>query len=71
MKVTSVIAFALVIIGALVWLVIGIFNFNVVAYLFGSGAGAIVSRVIYSVVGVSALWLLFYWAIYNPFKMMN
>ena len=71
MKIASGIAFALVIIGALVWFVIGVFDFNVVAYLFGSGATAVVSRVIYSVVGVSALWLLFYWAIYNPFKMTD
>ncbi len=66
MKITTIIAFTLVIIGALVWFMVGVFNFNLVAFLFG--AAGLVSRIIYSLVGVSALWLLFYWAIYNPFK---
>lgn len=71
MKITTVIAFSLVIIGALVWLLVGIFDFNVVAFIFGSGASATVSRIIYSLVGISALWLLFYWAMYHPFKALD
>ncbi len=71
MKITTIIAFTLVIIGALVWLLIGLFNFNLVALIFGSGAGAIVSRIIYSLVGISGLWLIFYWAIYNPFRNLD
>ena len=68
MKITTIIAFSLVIIGALVWLLVGIFDFNVVAFIFGAGASAVVSRTIYSLVGISALWLIFYWVIYNPFR---
>lgn len=71
MKITTIIAFSLVIIGALVWLLVGIFDFNLVAYVFGSGASAIVSRIIYSLVGVSALWLIFYWAMYHPFRAID
>lgn len=71
MKITSIIAFSLVIIGALVWLLVGIFDFNLVAFIFGSGASAVVSRIIYSLVGVSALWLLFIWAMYHPFKVVD
>jgi uncharacterized membrane protein YuzA (DUF378 family) len=71
MKITTIIAFTLVIIGALVWLLIGVFNFNVVALLFGAGGGAVVSRIIYSLVGVSALWMIFYWLLYNPFKSID
>lgn len=71
MKITTIIAFSLVIIGALVWLLVGIFDFNVVAYVFGQGAGAVVSRIIYSLVGISALWLIFYWICYNPFRALN
>ncbi len=71
MKITTIIAFALVIIGALVWLLVGIFDFNLVAFIFGSGASAVVSRIIYSLVGVSALWLIFYWAMYNPFRAID
>lgn len=66
MKFTAIMAFCLVLIGALVWFMIGVFDFNLIAYIFG--AGALVSRIIYSVVGVSALWLIFYWAVYHPFK---
>lgn len=70
MRVSAIIAFVLVLIGALVWFMIGLFDFNLVAYIFGSGESAVVSRIIYSIVGVSALWLIFYWIMYNPFKRM-
>ena len=68
MKATTIISFILVLIGALVWLMVGIFDFNVVSYLFGAGTGAIVSSIIYTLLGISALWLIFYWIAYNPFK---
>ncbi len=68
MKITTIISFCLVLIGALVWLLIGLFNFNLVALIFGSGAGAVVSRIIYSLVGIAALWMIFYWIVYNPFR---
>ena len=71
MKITTIIAFTLVIVGALVWLLIGLFDFNVVALIFGAGGSAVVSRIIYSLVGISALWMIFYWAIYNPFRRLD
>lgn len=71
MKITTIIAFTLTIIGALVWLMVGLFDFNLVAFIFGNGASAVVARIIYSLVGVSALWLLFYWAVYHPFKRID
>ena len=71
MKIASIISFILVIVGALVWLLIGLFNFNVVSLIFGAGAGAVVSRIIYSLVGLSGLWLIFYWVVYNPFRNIN
>ena len=49
---------------------VGLFDFNLVAFIFGEGAGAVVSRIIYSLVGISALWLIFTWAVYNPFAKM-
>ncbi len=54
MKIIDKIALVLVIIGAIVWGIIGIFNFNVVDALFG--AGSIISRIIYTLVGISGLW---------------
>jgi uncharacterized membrane protein YuzA (DUF378 family) len=67
MRFANFIAFSLVLIGALVWGLIGIFNFNLVAAIFG-GSGAIISRIIYTLVGISAIWMFFYWIIYRPFK---
>ena len=49
------IALILVIIGALNWGLIGLFGFDAVAFLCG-GQMAVLSRIIYSVVGISGLW---------------
>ena len=49
------IALILVIIGALNWGSIGIFNFDVVGWIFG-GQTAIVSRIIFAVVALAGLW---------------
>ena len=49
------IALILAIIGGLNWGCVGLFRFDLVAYLFG-GQTATVSRVIYTLVGLAALW---------------
>ena len=49
------IALLLVIIGALNWGLIGIFSFDLVASIFG-GQDALLSRVIYTLVGLSGIW---------------
>ncbi len=49
------IALVLVIIGGLNWGSIGLFKFDLVAYLFG-GQTAAVSRVVYTLVALAALW---------------
>ena len=54
MKFIDKIALALVIIGAINWGLIGIFNFNLVDTIFG--AMSIISRIIYILVGISGLW---------------
>ena len=43
------------IIGGINWLLVGLFRLDLVAYLFG-GQAATVSRVIYTIVGIAALW---------------
>lgn len=48
-------ALVLVIIGAINWLLIGLFGFDLVAMIFG-GQGALVSRIIYTIVGIAGLW---------------
>lgn len=53
MKVLYYIALTLVIIGAINWLLIGLFNFDLVATIFG--AMSVMSRIIYVLVGISGL----------------
>ena len=55
MKVIDTITLILVIVGALNWGSIGLFGFDCVAFLCG-GQMAVLSRVIYSLVGIAGLW---------------
>ncbi|MBQ1603869.1 MAG: DUF378 domain-containing protein [Oscillospiraceae bacterium] len=48
-------ALTLAIVGALNWGSIGLFGFDLVAFLFGGQLGTI-SRVIYTLVGLAGLW---------------
>ena len=50
-------ALIIVIIGALNWGSIGLFKFDIVAWIFG-GQGDIVSRIIYTLVAISGIWLI-------------
>ena len=54
MKVIDKIALVLIIIGAINWGLIAIFNFDLVATLFGDMS--VISRIVYGLVGVSGLW---------------
>ena len=54
MKVIDTIALVLIIIGAINWGLIGLFNFNLVDTLFGTMS--ILSRIIYTLVGIAGLW---------------
>ncbi len=49
------IALILVIIGALNWGSIGLFSFDIVAWICG-GQASVISRIIYTVVGLCGLW---------------
>ncbi len=49
------IALLLVIIGAVNWGLIGVAQFDLVAWIFG-GQDALVSRIIYTLVGLAGLW---------------
>lgn len=48
-------ALTLVIIGALNWLLVGLFRFDLVAAIFG-GQAAIISRIIYVIIGLAGLY---------------
>ncbi|MGN1400456.1 MAG: DUF378 domain-containing protein [Bacillus sp. (in: firmicutes)] len=54
MNVFQKVALALVIIGAVNWGLVGFFQFDLVATLFG-GQDAILSRIVYALVGVAGL----------------
>jgi len=45
----------LVIVGALNWLLVGLFQFDLVASLFG-GQDALLSRVVYTLVGIAGIY---------------
>lgn len=49
------IALTLLVIGGINWGSVGLFQFDIVAFLAGGQSG-IVSRIIYVIVGLSALW---------------
>ncbi|MDY6016683.1 MAG: DUF378 domain-containing protein [Acutalibacteraceae bacterium] len=49
------ISLILVIIGALNWGSIGLFQFDIVAWIFG-GQGAILSRIVYTLVALAGVW---------------
>ncbi len=53
--ITDKIALLLTIVGAINWGLIGIFQFDLVAYIFG-GQGALLSRIVYTLVGAGGLW---------------
>lgn len=50
----------LVIVGALNWLLIGIFQFDLVAAIFG-GQTSVFSRILYSIIGLAGIWALTFW----------
>lgn len=55
-------ALFLVIVGALNWLLVGLFQFDLVAAIFG-GQESLLSRIVYLLVGIAGLWcikMLFY-----------
>ena len=55
MYVTDKTALAIVIIGAINWGLVGLFQFDAVAWI-GGGASGVVSRIIYTVVALAGLW---------------
>ncbi len=54
MKIIDKIALILVIIGAINWGLVGVFDFNLVEMIFGDMT--IIARIVYALVGISGLW---------------
>lgn len=57
MTVINKIALALIIVGALNWGLVGLFSFDLVAWICG-GAATIVARIIYTVIALAGIWSL-------------
>ncbi len=53
----KIIAYILVIIGAINWGLVGFFNFDLVALIFGEMT--LITRIVYDIIGISAIYLLF------------
>ena len=50
----NIVALILMIVGALNWLLVGLFNFNLVTWIFG--AGSVMSVILYILVGLGGIW---------------
>lgn len=62
----TILCLILVIIGAINWFSVGVFDFNIIDWIF-PGNAYIGARIVYGIVGIAALWLLVY-LIYNRFN---
>jgi len=54
MKLINILTLILVIVGGLNWGLVGLFDFDLVAAIFGGGSA--LSRIVYVLVGLSAIW---------------
>ena len=66
MKTTTIIALVLLLVGAFNWLLVGVASFDVVAWIFG--AGSVLARIVYALVGAAAAWMIIYWALDRPLR---
>ncbi len=57
MRIVNIIAYVLVIVGAINWGLFGLFNFNLVSMVF-DGARAAGSVIVYAAIALAALWLI-------------
>ena len=57
MKTLNMVAFVLLVIGGLNWLLVGALNYNLVTSLLGVDSGW--AKAVYILVGLSAIWTLF------------
>lgn len=57
MLIANIIAYILVIVGAINWGLFGLFNFNLVSTVF-AGARTVGSVITYSIIALAALWLI-------------
>ena len=59
MKFIDMLVIVLLLIGGLNWGLVGFFDIDLVAVLFGKGSG--IARIIYALVGLAAVYKIFFW----------
>ncbi len=64
MKTLNYIVLTLVAIGAINWGLVGLFNFDLVGAIFG-GMTSMVSRIIFTIVGIAGIWSLTFYSRLN------
>ena len=57
MRIANIVAYILVIVGAVTWGLFGLFNFNLVSTIF-AGARSVGSVITYTIIALAALWLI-------------
>ncbi len=55
MVISNIIALIILILGAINWLCVGVFSFNLLTWIFGVG---IFVRILYALVGLAGIWFL-------------
>ena len=60
MKALNSVVLTLIIVGALNWLLVGLFKFNLVDSIFGELS--LLSRIIYALVGIAGIWAISFYS---------
>ena len=55
MIIANIIALSVLILGGLNWMLVGVFSWNLLAWIFGTG---VFVRILYALVGLCGIWLL-------------
>ena len=55
MIIANIIALSVLILGGFNWMLVGVFSWNLLAWIFGTG---VFVRILYALVGLAAIWML-------------
>ena len=55
MVIANIVALSIMLVGCFNWLVVGVFSWNFVTWICGTG---VIARIIYAIVGLAAIWML-------------
>ncbi len=55
MIIANIVALSIMILGSLNWFIVGVFSWNLLAWMFGTG---VFVRILYALVGLAGVWML-------------